>query len=129
MQPAEKQRRGNFMQDAVVAGLRVPDFAAAGERIYALAKELYPICRSITGNGVRTSLGVMRQLVGIVVHEVPTGTQVFDWIIPKEWNIRAAHIKNASGTVIVDFANSSLHVQSYSVPIACTIPLAELRRH
>jgi len=117
------------MQDAVVAGLSVPDFATAGERIYALANELYPICRSITGNGVRTSLGVMRQHVEIAVQEVPTGTQVFDWIIPKEWNIRAAHIKDASGKVIVDFADSSLHVQSYSVPIACTMPLAELRRH
>ena len=117
------------MQAVVDAGLREPDFVAAGEQIYAMAEELYPICRSITGNGVRTSLGVMRRHVEIVVHEVPTGTRVFDWIIPKEWNIRAAHIKNTSGELTVDFANSNLHVQSYSVPIARTMPLAELRRH
>jgi aminopeptidase-like protein len=117
------------MSDAADAQLNALDFAAVGERIYALANELYPICRSITGNGVRTSLALMRKLVEIAVHEVPTGTQVLDWTIPKEWNIRAAHIKNASGEAIVDFADSSLHVQSYSVPIACTMPLAELRKH
>jgi aminopeptidase-like protein len=109
--------------------LQEPDFAAAGERIYALAAELFPICRSITGNGVRASLEVMRRHVDIVVHEVPTGTRVFDWTIPKEWNIRAAHIKNARGEAIVDFADSNLHVQGYSVPVSGTMPLAELRRH
>jgi aminopeptidase-like protein len=109
--------------------LQEPDFAAAGERIYALAAELFPICRSITGNGVRASLDVMRRHVDIVVHEVPTGTRVFDWTIPKEWNIRAAHIKNARGEAIVDFADSNLHVQGYSVPVSGTMPLAELRRH
>ena len=66
--------------------------ALAGALV-ALAAELFPICRSLTGNGVRTSLGLMRRHVGLEVHEVPTGTQAFDWTIPKEWNIRAAHIK------------------------------------
>jgi aminopeptidase-like protein len=117
------------MQDAVNRELRVPDFAAAGERMYALAAELYPICRSLTGDGVRATLGLMRRRVELDVHEVPTGTRVFDWTIPKEWNIRAAHIKDAAGNTIVDFANSSLHVQGYSVPIAKTMPLAELRKH
>ena len=117
------------MRYATDAGLKEPDFAAVGERIYALAKELYPICRSITGDGVRASLGVLRQHIPIEVHEVPTGTQVLDWTIPKEWNIRAAHIKNARGETIVDFADSNLHVQSYSVPVARTMPLAELRKH
>src|SRR5262249_24991799 len=83
--------------------------------------------RSITGDGVRASLELMRRHAKIVVHEVPTGTEVFDWTVPKEWNIRAAHIKNARGEVIVDFANSNLHVQGYSVPIFRTMPLAELR--
>ena len=117
------------MQDVIDAGLKGPDFAAAGERMYKLAKELYPICRSITGDGVRASLDVMRRHVAIVTHEVPTGTQVFDWTIPKEWNIRAAHIKNVSGKLIVDLANSNLHVLGYSVPVARTMPLAELRKH
>ena len=60
---------------------------------------------------------------------MPTGTQVFDWTVPKEWNIRAAHIKDPGGNTIVDFANSNLHVQSYSVPVARTMPLAELSEH
>jgi aminopeptidase-like protein len=106
-----------------------PDFAAVGERIYALAADLYPICRSITGEGVRATLGLMRRHIGLDVHEVPTGTKVLDWTIPKEWNIRAAHIKDARGNTIVDFANSNLHVMSYSVPVRRTIPLAELRKH
>ncbi len=117
------------MQDAFDRELSAPDFAEAGERIYTLAAELYPICRSITGNGVRTSLELMRRHVAIAAHEVPTGTRIFDWTVPKEWNIRAAHIKDTAGNTIVDFANSSLHVQSYSVPVAKTLPLSQLRKH
>jgi aminopeptidase-like protein len=106
-----------------------PDFVALGERIYRLAGALFPICRSITGEGVRETLRLMRRHIGVDVHEVPTGTQVFDWTIPKEWNIRRAHIKDPVGNVVVDFAHSSLHVQSYSVPVRATLPLAELKRH
>jgi len=117
------------MQNAVDRELCEPDFAHAGERMYALARELYPICRSLTGSGVRTSLEVMGRHADLVVHEVPTGAQVLDWTIPREWNIRAAHIKDPAGNVVVDFANSNLHVQSYSVPVRATLPLAELRKH
>jgi aminopeptidase-like protein len=106
-----------------------PDFAEAGERIYALAAELYPICRSITGEGVRATLGLMRRHIDLDVRDVPTGTKVLDWTIPKEWSIRAAHIKDASGNTIVDFASSNLHVMSYSVPVRRTMPLAELKKH
>jgi aminopeptidase-like protein len=109
--------------------LRDPEFATMGERIYALAAEIYPICRSITGNGVRATLDLMRRHVDLDVHEVPTRTKVFDWTIPKEWNIRAAHIRDARGNTIVDFANSNLHVQSYSIPVRKTLPLAELKKH
>jgi aminopeptidase-like protein len=117
------------MQDAVDRELREPDFAEAGERGYALAAELFPICRSITGDGVRASLALMRRHIGITTHEVPTGTQLFDWTAPKEWNIRRAHIKGPDGKTVVDFAESNLHVQSYSVPVARTMPLSELREH
>jgi aminopeptidase-like protein len=117
------------MQDAVDRELREPDFAAAGERMYALATALYPICRSLTGDGVRATLGLMRRHVGLEMHEVPTGTRVLDWTIPKEWNIRAAHIKDATGNTIVDFANSNLHVLGYSAPVAKALPLTELRNH
>src|SRR6516225_1487830 len=88
-----------------------------GEGMYALIRELYPICRSITGDGVRQTLRVIGRRAPVVVHEVPTGTQVFDWVIPKEWNIRDAYIKNVQGEKIVDFARSNLHVMSYSVPV------------
>jgi aminopeptidase-like protein len=116
------------MHDAVDRELREPDFAQTGERIYALAAELFPICRSLTGDGVRQSLGLMRRHVGLDVHEVPTGTPLFDWTAPKEWNIRAAHIKGPDGNTVVDFANSNLHVLGYSIPVARRMPLAELRQ-
>jgi aminopeptidase-like protein len=105
------------------------DDSAIGEEIYALAAEIYPICRSITGNGVRETLRVLARHTEIGVHEVPTGTQVFDWTIPREWNIRDAYIKDARGEKIVDFAASNLHVMSYSVPVWKHMSLAELKTH
>ncbi len=100
-----------------------------GGEIYALASELYPICRSITGNGVRATLRLLGAHIGIQVHEVPTGTPAFDWTVPREWNIRAAHVKDSSGRTIVDFSNSNLHVMSYSTPVRARMSLAELRTH
>src|SRR5262245_6724907 len=100
-----------------------------GEEIYALAAEIYPICRSITGNGVRETLGLLADHIDLEVHEVPTGTAVFDWTIPREWNIRDAYIKNGRGEKIVDFARSNLHVMSYSVPVRGKVSLAELKQH
>src|SRR4051812_39677092 len=85
-----------------------------GDEIYSLAAKLYPICRSITGNGVRETLQVMKEEIGLDVHEVPTGAAVFDWTVPREWNIRDAYIKDARGKKIVDFRDSNLHVMSYS---------------
>ncbi len=88
-----------------------------GEEIFALAARIFPICRSITGNGVRQTLREIGSHLALEVHEVPTGTEVFDWTIPREWNIRDAYIKNGAGDKIVDFAQSNLHVMSYSVPV------------
>ncbi len=105
------------------------DDAALGDDIFALATEIYPICRSITGNGVRETLEILARGIDIAVHETPTGAAAFDWTIPREWNIREAWIKNARGEKIVDFANSNLHVMSYSVPVRKLAPLAELKRH
>ncbi|MFF1488541.1 DUF4910 domain-containing protein [Streptomyces sp. NPDC058319] len=102
---------------------------AAGEEMYALVERLYPLCRSITGDGVRATLEIVGEYVPLRVHEVPTGTQVLDWTVPREWNIRDAYIADASGRRVVDFAASSLHVLGYSVPVAATLPLAELREH
>jgi aminopeptidase-like protein len=100
-----------------------------GERIFALAAKLYPICRSITGNGVRETLREISTHIALEVHEVPSGTAVFDWIIPREWNIRDAYIKNEQGEKIVDFASSNLHVVSYSVPVRQQVSLTELKKH
>jgi len=100
-----------------------------GEEIYALAAKIYPICRSITGNGVRDTLGLLAAHIDLEVHEVRTGTAVFDWTIPREWNIRDAYIKDRHGQKVVDFNKSNLHVMSYSVPVSKHVPLAELKQH
>jgi aminopeptidase-like protein len=100
-----------------------------GQAVHALAAEIYPICRSITGNGVRETLRLLGRHVGIEVHEVPTGTRAFDWTVPREWNIRDAYIRDGRGQKIVDFANSNLHVMSYSVPVRARMDLSELKRH
>jgi aminopeptidase-like protein len=105
------------------------DFAAAGERMHRLAAELYPVCRSITGDGFRQTLRRLSEQVPLEIHEVPTGTQVFDWTIPKEWNVRDGWVKNAAGERVIDFQRSNLHVVNYSVPVRRKMPLAELREH
>ena len=98
-----------------------------GEDIFALAAKLYPICRSITGNGTRATLREIAAYIALDVHEVPTGTVVFDWTIPREWNIRDAYVKNQSGEKIIDFSRSNLHVMSYSVPVHKRVSLDELK--
>lgn len=100
-----------------------------GEAAYALAGELYPICRSITGKGVRDTLDVLSHYIDIERHEVATGSSLFDWTVPKEWNIRDAWIKDGSGRKIVDFGKSNLHVLNYSAPIHDTVSLDELKAH
>ena len=101
----------------------------AGDEMYALVERLYPLCRSITGDGVRATLDIVGEYIPLDVHEVPTGTQVLDWTVPQEWNIRDAYIADPDGNRVVDFAASSLHVLGYSLPVARTMPLSELRAH
>nr|WP_217197409.1 DUF4910 domain-containing protein [Streptomyces buecherae] len=100
-----------------------------GKEMYALVERLYPLCRSITGDGVRATLDIVGEYLPLQVHEVPTGTPVLDWAVPREWNIRDAYVADASGDRVIDFAASNLHVLGYSVPVARTMPLAELRAH
>jgi aminopeptidase-like protein len=107
----------------------VPDLNDIGYEMYRLITELYPICRSITGNGVRETLQVLKKHISIEVHNVPSGTQVFDWTVPREWNIRDAYVKNSRGERVIDFRKSNLHVLNYSVPINRRMSLAELRPH
>ncbi len=100
-----------------------------GEELHGFATELYPICRSITGDGIRQTLARIQRRVPLQISEVPTGTEVFDWTVPKEWNIRDAYIKDAVGRRIVDFQRSNLHVLNYSTPVRATMPLSELKQH
>jgi aminopeptidase-like protein len=102
---------------------------ADGGEMHEFITALYPICRSITGNGVRTTLEQIKRYIPLTVHEVPSGTRVFDWTVPKEWNITDAYIKNADGEKIVDFHRCNLHVVNYSVPVKKKLSLAELKPH
>jgi aminopeptidase-like protein len=101
-----------------------------GEELYKLVAELYPICRSITGDGVRRTLEIVdRELGGLEIHEVPTGTQVLDWTVPREWNVRDAWVADPAGRRVIDFQDSNLHLVGYSVPVRATMGLAELKQH
>jgi len=100
-----------------------------GEDIYRLAAEIFPICRSITGNGVRKTIDVLTRHVPFRCQEIPTGTAVLDWEIPKEWNITDAYIKNAQGERVLDYHRSNLHVLNYSAPVNRMMPLSELKAH
>lgn len=100
-----------------------------GAEMYRLIERLYPICRSITGNGVRESLKLIRQYIPIEIHEVASGTQVFDWTVPDEWNVKDAYIKDRCGNRIVDFRQHNLHVLNYSMPVDKKVSLDELKKH
>lgn len=105
------------------------DHAAEGRAMHALMTELFPICRSLTGDGVRRSLEIIGRHVPLAVHEVPSGTRVFDWVVPDEWNIRDAYVMNAAGERVIDFRASNLHVMGYSEPVDAEMDLAELKPH
>jgi aminopeptidase-like protein len=100
-----------------------------GQELHRFAAELYPICRSITGDGIRRTLKLIQDRIPLQFIEVPTGTRAFDWTVPKEWNIRDAYIKASSGKRVVDFQNCNLHVLNYSVPVQATMSLSELKPH
>jgi len=103
------------------------DLTASG--MYDLIKKLYPIPRSITGNGVRQTLKIISKKIPLKIHEVPTGTKVFDWEVPKEWNIKDAYIKDSRGKKIVDFKKSNLHVLNYSFSVEKKMRFSELKKH
>jgi aminopeptidase-like protein len=100
-----------------------------GNSLHSFAAELYPVCRSITGAGIRQTLAAIQERIPLRTFDVPTGTPVFDWTVPKEWNIRDAYIQGPDGTRHVDFRRCNLHVVNYSVPVHAVMPLRELRPH
>ena len=102
---------------------------AAGKDMHGLIAELYPLCRSISGEGLRETLRILRGRIPIEIREVPTGTKMFDWTVPDEWNIRDAYVKDPRGRKVIDFQRSNLHVVGYSVPVRRSLPLRELREH
>jgi aminopeptidase-like protein len=105
------------------------DLARLGEAMHAAMSRLYPICRSITGNGLRETLDVVAESLEIQRRGVPSGTQVFDWTINDEWNVRDAFIADRRGRRVVDFQRHNLHLVNYSVPVRATMTLSELRPH
>lgn len=100
-----------------------------GAEMHELISEMFPICRSITGDGFRETLRRIGRLVPLKIHDVPTGTKVFDWTVPREWNIRDAYVKDGAGRRVIDFRTSNLHVVNYSVPVRATLTRAELEKH
>ena len=105
------------------------DLDGLGYRMHRLMAELYPICRSITGEGLRSTLRILQRYIPLQVYEIPSGTRVFDWDVPDEWNIRDAYIKGPSGDKVVDFNDSNLHVLQYSLPTRRKLSLNELKMH
>ena len=102
--------------------------ALAGE-LYQLICELYPICRSITGEGFRETMRCLQRIIPLTLTEVPSGVDVFDWTVPKEWNIKDAYVRGPKGDKVIDFRGHNLHILQYSVPIHSKMSLAELRPH
>lgn len=120
------RRKFHMNQDFLISST---DVSVVGKDIYRLISELYPICRSITGEGLRKTLKIIQRYIPLELHEVPSGTQVFDWTVPKEWNIRDAYVKAPNGEKIIDFQRSNLQILNYSVPFQGKMTLEELKPH
>lgn len=104
-------------------------YIPSGTAGYALIQKLFRIPRSLTGDGVRKTLGIIGETIPLTTHEIPSCTKVFDWIVPKEWSIRSARLTSPSGEVIADFDVHRLHVVGYSTPINAKLPISELQQH
>jgi aminopeptidase-like protein len=100
-----------------------------GQEMMDLMARLFPICRSLTGDGVRETLNILSDTLPLKIDQVPTGYQAFDWNVPREWNIRDAYVKDSSGERIIDFRKSNLHILNYRVPFSGTLTREELLPH
>lgn len=108
--------------------------ATIGTEMYRLAEAIFPLCRSITGDGVRQTLKILSDFISqdgmtLAIHEVPSGTKAFDWTVPKEWAIRAAYIENEQGEHIIDMKHNNLHIMGYSIPVDQWVTLQELKQY
>src|SRR4051812_40649202 len=95
-----------------------------GREMHRLVTDLYPMTRSITGDGVRQTMAKLREHVPLEMHQVPSGTKVFDWTVPDEWNVREAYVANAAGERVIDFRRHNLHLVGYSTPVRARVSLA-----
>jgi aminopeptidase-like protein len=109
--------------------LQAPPTDSLGKAMHDFIKELFPICRSITGEGVRETLRQIAKRIPLEMHEVPSGTKVFDWTVPLEWNVADAYIADEAGARMIDFKANNLHLMSYSTPLRKTMRFADLRPH
>ena len=114
---------------ATPAGKRGSSESQLGHEAYELMRRLFPLCRSLTGSGVRATFDILQEYIPLTRSEVPTGARVCDWTVPDEWNVRDAYIARPDGTRVVDFQRSNLHVVSYSEPVRAILPLEALRPH
>ncbi|MBV8955742.1 MAG: DUF4910 domain-containing protein [Solirubrobacterales bacterium] len=114
---------------ATVTGGRDDSASELGHEAYELMRRLFPLCRSLTGSGVRATFDILQEYIQLSRSEVPSGTRACDWRVPDEWNVREAYIVGPDGTRVVDFQRSNLHVVSYSEPVRAVLPLEELRPH
>jgi aminopeptidase-like protein len=105
------------------------DFYEIGKQMFGLMSRLYPICRSITGEGFRQTLNMLKEHIPLKINAVPSGTEVFDWVVPKEWNIKDAYVKNSKGKKVIDFKKSNLHVVNYSIPVNRKMSVKGLQEH
>ena len=106
------------------------DHPDLGRQMHLLCQQLFPICRSLTGQGVRETFSILQQkLPNLVTYEVPTGTACFDWTIPDEWNVKQAYIISPEGKIIADFSKNNLHLVGYSMPVNEQLSLQELDKH
>jgi aminopeptidase-like protein len=99
------------------------------EEIDKLLRRLFPICRSLAGRGTVETLSILKEYIPLEIREIPSGTRVYDWTVPKEWNIENAYIKGPDGKKFADFKENNLHVMGYSVPVHAKMPLSELKPH
>lgn len=107
----------------------IADGVALGHEMHALVARLFPICRSITGDGVRETLKILSEYVPWQIHEVPSGTRVFDWTVPQEWNVRSAYIDDEQGNRVIDFDRHNLHLVGYSTSVDVWLTREELDKH
>lgn len=100
-----------------------------GTQIFELATRLFPLCRSLAGDGVQATLEIINEYLPLQIHAIPTGTQIYDWKAPHEWTVHDAFIRDDAGNKIVDFKHNNLHVVNFSLPVRARLPLVELKKH